>query len=171
MTTEAPRTGQVDRDSGVSVLLGAAASAVVLGLVAALVGALVSGSTAAWGALVGTVLVVGILGFGSFVVNVVAGLVPTLALMVAMTTYVLQVVLMGLVFAVLSSSDLLDTTLDRGWLAGAVIGGTAIWLVSQVLLTVRRRIPVYDLPEQVPVQGTGTATAPAGSHPTEGGAR
>lgn len=148
MTTEAPRTGQVDRDSGASVLLGAAASAVVLGLVASVVGALVSGSAAALGALVGTVLVVGILGFGSFVVNVVAGLVPTLALMVAMTTYVLQVVLMGLVFAVLSGSGLLDTTLDRGWLAGAVIGGTAIWLVSQVLLTTRRRIPVYELPTE-----------------------
>lgn len=148
MTTEAPRTGQVDRDSGVSVLLGAAASAVVLGLLAVIVGALVSGSAAALGALVGTLLVVGILGFGSFVVNVVAGLVPTLALMVAMTTYVLQVVLMGLVFAVLSGSGLLDTTLDRGWLAGAVIGGTAIWLVSQVLLTTRRRIPVYELPTE-----------------------
>ncbi|WP_341925888.1 hypothetical protein [Nocardioides psychrotolerans] len=148
MTTEAPRTGQVDRDSGVSVLLGAAASAVVLGLLAVVVGALVSGSAAALGALVGTLLVVGILGFGSFVVNVVAGLVPTLALMVAMTTYVLQVVLMGLVFAVLSGSGLLDTTLDRGWLAGAVIGGTAIWLVSQVLLTTRRRIPVYELPTE-----------------------
>lgn len=148
MTTEAPRTGQVDRDSGVSVLLGAAVSALVLGLLATLTGALVSGSAAAYGALVGTVLVVGILGFGSFVVNVVAGLVPTLALMVAMTTYVLQVVLMGLVFAVLSGSDLLDTTLDRGWLAGAVIGGTAIWLVSQVLLATRRRIPVYELPTE-----------------------
>ncbi|WP_309649524.1 hypothetical protein [Nocardioides sp.] len=148
MTTEAPRTGQVDRDSGVSVLLGAAAAAVVLGLVATAVGAVVSGSEAALGALVGTVLVVGILGFGSLAVNVVAGLVPTLALMVAMTTYVLQVVLMGMVFAALSGSGLLDTTLDRDWLAGAVIGGTAIWLVSQVLLTTRRRIPVYDLPTE-----------------------
>lgn len=167
MTTEAPRTGQVARDSGVDVLLGAAASALVLGLLTCLVGALVSGSSAAYGALVGTALAVGVLGFGSFAVNLVAGLMPTMALMVAMTTYALQVVLMGLVFAALSGSDLLDTTLDRGWLAGTVIGGTAIWLVSQVLLTTRRRIPVYDLPEQ----GTRTETAPAASHPTEGGAR
>lgn len=159
MTTEAPRTGPTTRDSGVGVLVGAAASALLLGLLAALLGALVSGSAAAYGALVGTALVVGVLAFGSFVVNVVAGLMPAMALMVAMLTYGLQVVLMGLVFAALSSTDLLDSTIDREWLAGAVIGGTAIWLVSQVLLVTRRRIPVYDLP------------APAAAHAPEGGER
>lgn len=152
MTTDAPRTGQADRDSGASVLLGAGGAALALGLAATLVGALVSGSEAALGALVGTLLVVGVLGFGSFVVNVVAGLMPAAALMVAMLTYTLQVVLMGLVFAILSGSGLLDSTVDRGWLAGAVIGGTAIWLVSQVVLTTRRRIPVYELPSQVTAQ-------------------
>lgn len=159
MTTDAPRTGQADRDSGASVLLGAGGAALVLGLAAAVVGALVSGSEAALGALVGTLLVVGVLGFGSFVVNVVAGLMPAAALMVAMLTYTLQVVLMGLVFAILSRSGLLDSTVDRGWLAGAVIGGTAIWLVSQVVLTTRRRIPVYELPSQVT------------AHPAQGGER
>lgn len=163
MTTEAPRTGPVARDSGVGVLLGAAVSATVLGLLTALLGAVVSGSEAAYGALVGTALVVGVLAFGSLVVNVVAGLLPTAALMVAMLTYTLQVVLMGLVFAVLSSTDLLDTTLDRTWLAGAVIGGTAIWLVSQVLLVTRRRIPVYDLPDP-------TTSEPA-PQTSQGGAR
>lgn len=148
MTTEAPRTGQVDRDSGTSVLVGAGAAVLVLGLLTALAGALTSGSAAANGSLVGTLLVVGVLGFGSFVVNVVAGVMPPAALMVALLTYTLQVVLMGLVFAALSGSGLLDTTLDRNWLAGAVIGGTAIWLVSQVLLATRRRIPVYDLPSE-----------------------
>ena len=159
MTTDAPRTGQADRDSGASVLLGAGGAALVLGLAATLVGALVSGSEAALGALVGTLLVVGVLGFGSFVVNVVAGLMPAAALMVALLTYTLQVVLMGLVFAILSGSGLLDSTVDRGWLAGAVIGGTAIWLVSQVVLTTRRRIPVYELPSQV------------AAHPAQGGER
>lgn len=152
MTTETPRTGQADRDSGVSVLVGAGAAALVLGLAATVVGAVASGSEAALGALVGTLLVVGVLGFGSVVVNVVAGLMPAAALMVAMLTYTLQVVLMGVVFAALSGSGLLDSTVDRGWLAGAVIGGTAIWLVSQVVLTTRRRIPVYELPERVTAQ-------------------
>ena len=159
MTTDTPPTGQADRDSGASVLVGAGAAALVLGLAATVVGAFVSGSEAALGALVGTLLVVGVLGFGSFVVNVVAGIMPTAALMVAMLTYTLQVVLMGLVFAALSGSGLLDSHVDRGWLAGAVIGGTAIWLVSQIVLTTRRRIPVYELPEQ------------ASAHPAQGGER
>ena len=163
MTTETPRTGQADRDSGVSVLVGAGAAALVLGLAATVVGAVASGSEAALGALVGTLLVVGVLGFGSFVVNVVAGLMPAAALMVAMLTYTLQVVLMGVVFAALSGSGLLDSTVDRGWLAGAVIGGTAIWLVSQVVLTTRRRIPVYELPCELPGQVT--------AQPAQGGER
>ena len=159
MTTDAPRTGQADRDSGASVLVGAGAAALGLGLAATLLGAFLSGSAAALGALVGTVIVVGVLGFGSFVVNVVAGLMPTMALMVAMLTYTLQVVLMGLVFAALSASGLLDSDIDRRWLAGAVIAGTGIWLVSQIVLTTRRRIPVYDLPAQV------------AAHPAQGGER
>lgn len=159
MTTDAPRTGQADRDSGAAVLVGAGGAALVLGLIAAVVGAFASGRDAALGALVGTLLVVGVLGFGSFVVNVVAGLMPSAALMVAMLTYTLQVVLMGVVFAALSGSGLLDSTLDRRWLAGAVIGGTAIWLVSQVVLTTRRRIPVYELP------------SPVSDHPAQGGER
>jgi ATP synthase protein I len=148
MTTEAPRPPQVDRDSGVSVLVGAAAAALLLGLAISLVGALASGSEAALGALVGTALVVLVLAGGSLVVNLVAGVMPTAALMFALLTYTLQVGLMGLVFVVLSEAGLLDSTLDRSWLAGTVIGGTAIWLVSQVLLVTRRRIPVYDLPPQ-----------------------
>ena len=148
MTTEAPRTAQADRDSGVSVLVGAAVAALVLGLVLALAGAFAAGSEAALGALVGTALVVVVLGGSSLVVNLVAGIMPTAALMFALLTYTMQVVLMGLVFAALSASGLLDSTLDREWLAGAVIGGVVIWLVSQVLLVTRRRIPVYDLPHE-----------------------
>ncbi|WP_193607487.1 hypothetical protein [Nocardioides lijunqiniae] len=148
MTTEAPRTPQVDRDSGVSVLVGAAVAALVLGLVLSVVGAFAAGSAAALGALVGTALVVVVLAGSSLVVNLVAGIMPTAALMFALLTYTMQVVLMGLVFAALSASGLLDSTLDRSWLATAVIGGVAIWLVSQVLLVTRRRIPVYDLPSE-----------------------
>ncbi|MDP2774184.1 MAG: hypothetical protein Q8O61_11570, partial [Nocardioides sp.] len=62
MTTDTPPTGQADRDSGASVLVGAGAAALVLGLAATVVGAFVSGSEAALGALVGTLLVVGVLG-------------------------------------------------------------------------------------------------------------
>jgi ATP synthase protein I len=54
---------------------------------------------------------------------------------------------MGLVFVALSRSGLLDETLDRAWLAGVVIAGTLVWVVSQIALTMRTRIAIYDLPE------------------------
>lgn len=143
MTTESKKD---PRSSGTRVLLDAAVVALVLGLGAAVAAAFADGSSAAYGALAGTALVLGVLGFGAVVVNTVAGLMPAASLMVALLTYALQVVLMGVLFAALSGSGLLDDTLDRSWLAGVVIGGTFGWLTTQVVLTARLRIPAYDLP-------------------------
>ncbi|CAI9405159.1 hypothetical protein [Nocardioides sp. T2.26MG-1] len=131
MTTE---TNQVTRHQGSGVLLGATAGSLVAGLALALVGALVAGSTAASGALVGTALVVLVFAGGSFVVDEVARVMPAASLLVALLTYTLQVLAMGLAFAALSRSGALDESLDRGWLAGAVIAGTAGWLVLQIVL-------------------------------------
>jgi ATP synthase protein I len=144
MTTE---RALASRRTGSSVLARAALASMALGVVAVVTGALSVGSSAAYGAAIGALLVVGVFGFGSFVVNTVAALMPTAALLVAMLTYTLQVVAMGLVFVALSRSGLLDETLDRAWLAGVVIAGTLVWVVSQIALTMRTRIAIYDLPE------------------------
>jgi ATP synthase protein I len=153
MTTAQPRA---TRDSGVTLLLGAAGCAVAVGSALVVAGGVLDGSAAAYGALVGTVLAVGVFAFGSFMVNLVAGLLPPAALMVALLTYTLQIVVMGLVFVGLTESGLLDDQLDRNWLGGAVITTTGIWLVAQVVLFARRRVPVYDLPpgpESAPPEG------------------
>lgn len=143
-TTATPR---VTRAGGASALLGAGLVVAALGAAAVLLGALVSGSAAAYGALVGTLLVLAVLGLGSMVVSVIAGVMPTAALLVALLTYTLQVVLMGLLLAVLAESGALGAALDAEWLGGTVIAGTVLWLASQIVLTTRLRIPVYDLPE------------------------
>jgi ATP synthase protein I len=143
MTTE---TTHVTRDSGVTLLLGAAGAALVVGVALCVAGALLHGSAAAYGALVGTAIAVGVFSFGTFMVNLVAGMVPPAALLVALLTYTLQVVLLGLVFVGLSESGLLDGELDRTWLGAAVITTTGIWLLSQIVLFSRRRVPVFDLP-------------------------
>lgn len=162
MTTES----QPDpRARGTLVLVGAAGAGLMFGLGAALVGGFVAGSSAAYAALAGTLLVLAVLGFGSTVVNTVAGLMPAASLMVALLTYVLQVVLMGLVFAALSGSGLLDDTLDREWLAGVVIGGTFVWLAAQIVLATKVRIPVYDLPVE---DSTEPVASAAGSRPQGG---
>lgn len=143
-TTATPRT---TRTGSASALLGAGLAVAATGGVATVLGALVSGSSAAYGAVVGTLMVVAVLGLGSMVVNVIAGAMPSAALLVALLTYTLQVVMMGLLFAVLAESGALDGTLDAQWLGGTVIVGTLLWLAIQIVLTTRLRIPVYDLPE------------------------
>lgn len=154
MTTESKKD---PRSSGSRVLLGAAGSALLLGVAATVIGAVVVGSAAAYSALAGTLLVLAVFGVGSVVVDTVAGVMPSASLLVALLTYTLQVVLMGLVFLGLSGSGLLDDTLDREWLAGVVIAGTFGWLITQVVLTTRLRIPAFE---------------PVGSHaPTPAGSR
>lgn len=142
MTTESARA---PRDTGSRALVRAAAVSTVLGLLLAVVAALTGGSAAALGALVGTVLVVSVFAFGSLAVNLVATVMPAAALMVALLTYTLQVVVMGLAFVALNGSGLLDDQIDRAWLAGTVIAGTLAWLVAHIVLATTRRIPVYDL--------------------------
>ncbi len=149
MTTESKQ----DTASGGSVLLGAAFSTVLVGFVAVLLGALTGGASAAYGALTGALLVVVVLGFGSFAVNAVADLMPSASLMIALLTYTLQVVVMGLVFVALNRSGLLEDALDPRWLAGAVIVGTFGWLIGQIVLATRVRIPVYELSVDAPEAG------------------
>lgn len=139
--------------AGAGVLLGAALVALGAGLAISLVGAFVAGSAAAYGALVGTLLAVGVFALGSFTVNVVAAMMPSASLLVAMLTYTLQVVLMALVLVALSRSGALDGSLHPEWLAGAVIAATLLWLVCQIVLVTRARIPAYDVPASAPEAG------------------
>lgn len=164
MTTESTTT---PRYTGMGALVQTAVATVALGLLATLVGALVSGSAAAYGALIGTALVVAVFLFGTFTVNAVATILPSAALLVALLTYTLQVLAMGLAFASLSRSGLLDQTVDRTWLGGTVIAGTLMWTMAQVVLATRARIPVYDLPEEPRADVPGAPSLVA----TEGGER
>ncbi|GAB2766858.1 hypothetical protein GCM10027020_19530 [Nocardioides salsibiostraticola] len=147
-------TATVSRDSGVAVLVGAGAATAVLGAVLALVGGLVDGSPAAYGAIVGTLLAITVFGLGAAAVNLVAGVLPTMSLVVAMMTYILQLVVIWLVLSALESTELLESTLARGWLGGAVIIGAMAWMAGQVGLHITRRVPAFDLPEPtMPDQG------------------
>lgn len=140
-----PRTGQRPRVAGRAVAVASLATSVVgAGLVVA--GALVGGPAAASGAGVGLAMVLVFFGLGAVVLDVVAGIAPTLSMLVALLTYTLQVVLVGLVFVGLSRSGLLVSALDAEWLGATVIAGTLGWLAAQVVTTVRTRRPVYDLP-------------------------
>lgn len=147
MTTESK---QGIRSRSGFTLLGAAISAAVAGLVVSGIGALSAGSAAAYGALVGTTICVAIFAFGAFSVDAVARVMPAASLMFALLTYTMQVALMALALVVLTRSGALGTSLDRRWLAGAIIAGTFAWLVAQVWLATQSRIPAFDEQGQDP---------------------
>jgi ATP synthase protein I len=156
MTTETkPHT----LNSGVGALLGAASLALMTGLLVALLGLVIVGRTAAESALIGAAAAVGVFAFGAFVVNAVAGIMPRAALMVALLTYTLQVVVLGLVFAVLGGLARFDEALERRWLAAALIASTLAWLAAHIAIVSRQRIPVYD---PANVDGSKAVTASDG---------
>lgn len=157
MTTETPRdTARTRRDGGSAVLAGAALGTVAAGALVALVGALVDGAPAAYGALVGAVLAAGVMAFGLVTVNVVAGLMPGASLMFALLTYALQLLLVLVALTALDGVAGPGEALSRGWLAGALIGTVLVWLVVQVVLAARARIPVYDEPRETVRAGGGS---------------
>lgn len=109
------------------------------------VGALVSGAPAAAGAAAGAFSLAVVMPFGTYVVHVASRAVPAMSLMVALMTYALQIALMGAFFAMLSRSGALETSVDGLWLVVGVVVGSLTWSTTQIWLSSRARIPLYDL--------------------------
>lgn len=150
-TTARPVTGQPSRRTpGVLLVAGlCVVAAVLLTVVAA---ALTGDRADVLGALVGGCIAFSFFVFGSLVVTTATRIAPQAALVVALMTYTLQVVLVALVFAGISSSAAIGATLTAAWLAGGVVTATVAWTVGLLVAARRVRIPVYDieLPGSVP---------------------
>lgn len=132
-------------DRGLGVLIGTAAAAALLGLGLALVAGLVAGGSAALGVLAGLGLALSVFALGNLAVYLVAGVMPAASLLVALVTYTLQVVAMVALFALLTDSGVFRETLDRQWFGVAIIVVTVAWMIAQIVLTTRARIPAFDL--------------------------
>ncbi|MDN5895427.1 MAG: hypothetical protein L0H93_15560 [Nocardioides sp.] len=130
---------------GVKVLLDAMVVAAVLGLLVALLGAVTDGAPAAYGALVGTLVIVFVLAFGAFSVELVSRVVPAMSIIVALLSYALQLVLLLVILVSLDRAGALEESLAPKWVVAAIIVGTFTWLVAQIVITTRLRLPVYDL--------------------------
>ena len=120
----------------------------VVALSAVAFAALTTGPAGVRGALIGSGMVLVFFGLGALVVNAVASVSPALSLLVALLTYLLQIVLVGLVFVALTQSGALDETVHREWLGGSVIAATLAWMAAQVISATRSRQPLYDLPDR-----------------------
>jgi ATP synthase protein I len=116
-----------------------------VGLVTVILGVLVGGAPGAAGAAVGAVLVCAVLASGAVVVGAVAAVSPKASLLVALLTYTLQVLLVGLVYVGLREGGALSGPVDARWLSAAVIACTLVWTGALVVVSTRSRQPVYDL--------------------------
>lgn len=129
-------------------LLGPAVAAAVVGMVLVVAGAVAGGSDAALAAAVGAIAVTAVFTFGNLTVGLVARLMPSLSLVFALLTYALQLAVVTAVFAGLARSGALDERMDRTWLAVGVIAATLAWTLAQVVVNMRARVLLYDLPSQ-----------------------
>ena len=83
---------------------------------------------------------------GTAVLGVVAYVAPAASMLVALLTYTLQVVVVAVVYVALKQGGALEGPVDPRWLSGAVIACTLAWTTAQIVVSVRGRQPVYDLP-------------------------
>ena len=169
-TTARPQQGPPGgRTSRVLVAAGLCVVAAVA--LATLLGWLLDDRPGGLGALVGGAIALGFFLFGSSVVNAATRMAPQAALLIAMTTYTLQVVLVAVVFYALDSSGAVGDTIAGGWLAGGVVAATVAWTVGQLVFSSRARVPVYDIELPAGTPDNGSQQRPvAGSHAREAGA-
>jgi ATP synthase protein I len=179
--TTAPRSSTPGtRPGGVgAVLRPALVVTAVIGVGGAVLGAVLDGRDAALGAALGALVVALFFGLGAFVLDVVSRLAPAASLLIALLTYVLKVVLLAVVFVGLQRSGAFDGDLDARWLGGTMIVATFAWTLAQLMVTLRARVPVYDvdlpdLPDSAPPSPAprrGSSRGPGGvSQPKEAGA-
>ncbi|MDR7251195.1 ATP synthase protein I [Nocardioides sp. BE266] len=160
MTTESKQ----DTRRGLSPLLGALGAGAVAVLVLVLAAALASDRAAVAGAAGGGVLTLAVFALGVAVVTVVARLMPSASLLVALMTYALQLLVLGLCIAAIERADVGAEDLSRGWFAAGVIAVTLLWVTGQLVAATRQRIPAYELPSGTArdaAPGTAPSTAPS----------
>lgn len=94
------------------------------GTVLTIVGALVSGSRAAWGVVLGTVIVGAFFTVSAVVIAKAGERNPKLVMPAALGSYVVKVVALGVVLVTIPR----DGAIDTRWMAGAVGLGLFCWL-------------------------------------------
>jgi ATP synthase protein I len=126
------------------VLLSAALATMAAGLTLVALAAVLAGSRAAWGVVLGVLVGTLVLFAGSAVVDLVAGIAPSASLLVALLTYALQLLAMGVFFVAVQRSAGLRDLVDRTWVGAGVLAVAMVWTVAQIALVSRRRIPAFQ---------------------------
>lgn len=138
--------------TGLSPLLGAVGAGAVAVLALTLAASASDGRPAVVGLGAGGVLTLVVFAVGIAVVSLVARLMPSASMLVALMTYTLQLLVLALCVVAIDRADVGSETLSREWFAAGVIAVTLLWLLGHLVVATRQRIPLYD---------TTTTTAPA----------
>lgn len=112
----------------------------IAGAVLAIAGAIASGSRAAWGSVIGT-MIVGLFFTVSAVVIAKAGRRnPKLVLSAALGTYVVKIVALGAVLVTIPA----DGAIDTHWMAGAVGLGLLAWMAAHLRYVLTAKLFYVD---------------------------
>ena len=117
----------------------------VVGTAAAMVAWTTTGSAGLLGAAVGTVLVVGFFGLGQLILTVCRDVSPPLLFVVALMSYLLQVVALLAVFAAFQRHPEWSDHASPRVVGLTLLACTLVWTSGLVLAARQERIPLYDL--------------------------
>lgn len=128
-----------------TIVRGAALPTLVVGLVATGIAWAVSGSAAAVGAILGTIVVVAFFMAGQLVLGWVLENNPQLGLTVAMTLYLVKIGVLLALLMLLQGTTAFDTKV----FALTILVCTLVWTIAEVWIFSRSKVLVVD-PDQVP---------------------
>ncbi|MFC7220556.1 hypothetical protein ACFQLX_20680 [Streptomyces polyrhachis] len=145
-------------------LRGAAIPTALAGLVAVIISSLAAGGKGAIGAAAATLVVLFFFGLGLYVLQRITRKHPELIMGVGMVTYVLQLLLLGVVLAVFKDTDLFDT---RAF-GLTVLGTSLVWIAAMGRGYLKAKI-LYVEPESSTPPLAGSAD-PSSESPSAKGA-
>ncbi|MFI9050188.1 hypothetical protein [Streptomyces sp. NPDC053427] len=136
-------------------LLHAVVPTLALGAIAVAVSAVAAGGTAVLGAVLGTVLVVLVMGAGLVVLQQTAKKLPQLFQMMGLLLYTVQILLVAVFVIAFKDTTLFDTKV----FAFTLLGATLVWIAAQTRGHMKAKI-LYVNPDSAETKNAETAGSP-----------
>lgn len=148
-------TAQIATRSPGSPVRAAATASLAVGLVSAAVSTAAGGPRGLVGAVLGVLVVGGFFGFGQVVLSTLRDVEPSMLLVVALLSYLLQVVVLLALFAAFQRHPAWADIASPTAFGVTILGCTLAWTTGLVIASRRQRVPLYDLGPDVEDDGGG----------------
>ncbi|WP_198679513.1 hypothetical protein [Thermomonospora amylolytica] len=147
--------------SDARILRGAALPTGVAGVVAIVVGTLISGVEGALGAALGTVVAIAFFGISVVAVGYAAKISPQLMFTAAMASYLVKILAMFVLIALFQDA----TAFDPQVFGYSILALTVVWIAAEIRVTLRAKTTYVDDPAEssgAPRSQDAGASAPTG---------